>query len=1330
MTFTLHHIVAILAAVALALPLRAAEFVNSNTLSNLHVYAIEQDSLGYIWVATANGLCRHLGDSYDVFYCNQSDTTSLPSNNTTGLFYKHPNLWVSTGRGVASKDIHSKRFIRYSEGDSCDGFFRGFVEFQGDIYAYGFGGIYSVNQDRRKLEKVFSFPYSSVNTVVVTGDGAIWAASNQRLAKLNSRFKPVSSTKLPPECVINAIVPHNNILYLGTTDGLKVYDPSTEKISPAISDSPYNKMVVNSLLRIDADHILVNTRGGGQFFFDAETGSCSLKSTNFNLDNVQDEDISAAYIDSNKKLWLGTFDRGILKAHDYTSMFNADIKLENAFKGNFVTRISADNNNRLWIGTRYAGLQVYDRNTGTVTPSPLPASESFIQHIFRDSRNRLWVGFNESLAVGSLSPESTVLVNMHKFDNVGNVVSAAEDTQGNVWFGTSDNGIIVYRPDLSQKVHIIDHLFQSNNIPQIIPLSPDEMLVAAYTDGIYVVDTKTFEARPLSPKNRRMWITAVDMFLDKDMRLWVGTYDNGLVLYDFNTDTARRYSDFQSYDIVAVNEDAGGNIWLGTSNGLYRLNYKTGEIHSYLRGPGILGTQYHEKGSCRAADGSLYFGGNAGVQQITPAYSTELNSDISVYLTSVVPLYKGFSQDDEIKDTEVAFLDNITLSHRNNGLIINYAALDYSQPVEYAYMLEGYDKEWIESGDYTRSVYSNLPPGSYRFLVKTRVRGVWNEPVCLLKIRLKEAPWLHPLAIAAYVLIVILLILLLIKLYIHLKLEKERISLAEKRVIDEQTIAARKINFFHNISHELRTPLTLISAPMKQLQSNFRAMKPEDVERDLKYMDSNVRRLLSLTTQILNFREVQGETLPLAVSSGDVTAQCEQIVSLFNIYAAEKGISIDLVCHIIQKTVFYDADKFEKMLNNLLFNAVKYTPDGGHVTVRLELTRHPECAPAADGVYLELAVSDDGVGIGKGENMRNIFTRFSRLFNSSKVKAAGFGIGLDFVKKIVTIHHGYIVGRPNAIKGMTFIIDIPVEESAYAPEEFLHESPAAVTAVNDENAAVLSGSIPVNTERSVAEEESAKPKLLVVEDQTDLQEFIASLFHDDFEVFCAANGSEGLAMVRDELPDLIISDLMMPIMGGMDMINTLKNDLVTSHIPVIVLTAKNCDSDQIESYDTGAVLYMSKPFNPEVLKAAALSIIANIERQRQTVTATAGTTDEPVVEVSQLGGLDRKFLENLYAYINDNLSNTELNVNFLGRELGFSRSNFYRKVKALTGETPNDMLRIYRLNRAAEMLKSRSYSIGEIADLTGFATQSHFSSLFKKHFGMTPSEYVHAAVKV
>ncbi len=958
---------------------------------------------------------------------------------------------------------------------------------------------------------------------------------------------------------------------------------------------------------------------------------------------------------------------------------------------------------------------------------------------------------DNGLFVCSLS-EGPFLHNLKTFPRIGNVVTIAEDAQNRVWVGSSDGGIRIFNPDLTDVSPEASPLFSQSNITRLLPYNDKTMLAASYLENIYLIDLENLTATALNPHNQSQWDTAIDVYRARNGHLWIGTYDNGLIAYDPQSRRLRHFTDFRSHDILAIREDAEGNIWCCSSYGIYRIDPNTARINTYLKHDGITGNQYHEKCSFTDSEGNIYFGGNYGIQQVIPANVDGIRRNIPIYLTELNTLNRKPDADDTLATTDLPFLKRLDLDYDNNALSIGFTGLNYDARMEYAYMLEGFDKMWMFPGEYNHAIYSNLPAGKYRFLVKVKDNDTWSEATELLEVSVAEAPWLHPLAKIGYALFLLLLILMLTQLYIRLRLEKERLTLAEKQMEDERLMSQRKLNFFNNISHELRTPITLIYAPVKFLRKHYRSMPPQEVENSLEYIDKNVDRLLTLTTQILKFRTIQGESLPLQVQWHDPVTQIDNIIRLYNIYAAEKDLQVKFISSHQSIKAVYDSDKLEKIINNLLFNAVKYTPPKGHITVRLEISDHPEGAPDTSlGTYMEIQVIDDGVGI-PAEERKSIFTRFKRFFNPfSNRKEGGFGIGLNFVKHLVVKHHGAITYRPNAVKGTTFIVDIPVEPSAYTEKEWAPDNPDAQTTQPTDHEALptviteprtpapSTGSIPAEPAdeasetasapetheeepEPAAEAEPARHKLLVVEDKAEMADFIASVFASEADVTIAADGHTGIQKAMEELPDVIISDVMMPLMTGYEMLSRIKNEPATCHIPVVLLTAKSRDEDKIKGYDTGADLYMEKPFNPEVLHSAVNSILAKLERQKHQVVQTAGTAETPSAD--EMAPLDRKFLTRLYAYINENIGNSELNVNLLGRELGFSRTNFYRKIKALTGVTPNDLLRVCRLNRAAQLLLTREYTIGEISDMTGFGTQSHFSNLFKRQFGVTPRDYL------
>ncbi len=1328
------------------------------TLPNMHVNAMTQDSLGYIWVGTANGLCRDKGNGYDIFSSDKANPATIPSNNVTALLYRNGALWVATARGVAAKPAHSNEFIRYSvksEKQLSEGYYHGFITFDGKIYAYGYNGLYEIDPVNHLLVPKVNFDRRDIEAAALDRSGNMWISTGNELLCIDPDFRITSRVALPEDENVSAMLADGNYIILGSQAGMLRFDPATLQVIRMPGAENLANTPVNTLLPIErTDKLLVGTRGHGPQLFDKRSGTLHPVTGKFNLTRIPSVDITATFLDRDRNLWFGTFDKGVFRIPGRNDVFNDDTPLTGAFRGSFVTRIQGDSRNRFWIGTRYRGLALYDPASGKITgftPDTHPWLKAFptqfVQEIFIDSAGRLWVGMDNGLFVCSMG-DGTSLQNLMTLPRIGNIVTIAEDSRNRVWVGSSDGGLRIFNPDLTEVPRNPSPLFTSSNITRLLPYDENRMLAASYLDNIYLIDLDNLNATALDSRHHSQWDMAIDIYRARNGELWMGTYDNGLICYNPATGTLRHFTDFKSHDILAIREDDHGNIWCCSSYGIYRIDPHTSAINTYLKHDGITGNQYHEKCAFADHNGNLYFGGNYGIQHIIPANASAEINNIPIYLTELRTLNREPQPGDSLSVTDLPFLRRLDLDYDNNALSIGFTGLNYDSTLEYAYMLEGFDKMWIYPGGYNHAIYSNLPAGNYRFLVKVKDNDKWSDATQLLEVNVAEAPWLHPLAKVGYVIFILMLIIVLSQLYIRLRLEKERLALAEKKMEDERQLSLQKTNFFNNISHELRTPITLIYSPVKFMRKNFRTMRPDEIEESLEYIDNNIDRLLTLTTQILRFRTIQGESLPLQVDWHDPIAQTDNIIRLYNIYAAEKDLAVSFSCPHDSIKAVYDSDKLEKIMNNLLFNAVKYTPPKGHIIVRLELTNHPEGKPDNPlGTYMEIQVTDDGVGI-PTEETKKLFTRFKRFFNRfSNSKTGGFGIGLNFVKHLVEKHHGVITYRPNSVKGTTFIVDIPVDKTAYAESEWVHENPdkpagngntpphadetGNIENINHNMAPAqrepVGGTADSDADSTLDDEnepagEPTRHKILVVEDKKEMAGFIASVFSSEADVTIAENGHSGLHKAAEELPDVIISDIMMPLMTGYEMLSRIKSEPATSHIPVVLLTAKSRDEDKIKGYDTGADIYMEKPFNPEVLHSAVNSILAKLERQKHQIVSTAGTADTPPAD--EMAPLDRKFLTKLYAYINDNIGNSELNVNALGRELGFSRTNFYRKIKALTGVTPNDLLRVCRLNRAAQLLITREHTIGEISDMTGFGTQSHFSNLFKKHFGLSPRDYL------
>jgi len=1310
-------------------------------LSNLHVSAFAQDSLGYIWIATANGLCKSYGNSYDVFFYDEKNKNSIPSNNITGLYVdKSSKLWISTGNGVCSMSKERYEFQRYSKNNSSgsEGFFLGFIEYAGKILTYGYNGLFEIDRKNNSLIPRLKVDRQVIYSALLDKQNNLWINNGIELIKLNQSLSFVSKVALDNNENVNCMINYGNNILLGTERGIKLFDLNSLKIVENNFSNSLNELQINQLLLIEGGRkLLINTKNKGVLVYNFQTRELKDNNNNIEFNDIPSVDITTAFVDKEKNIWIGTFDRGHFMLSNKKKIFNKNKDLVNLLKNKFVTRIIGDRSGNMWIGTRYEGFLYYNTKNKKVikyndstTPWLSVFHSNFVQEIYCDSKNRLWIGYGNMLIVCKASQDGRITLEK-TYSGTGNVVTITEDNNKRIWAGSSDNGLYIYNEDLTLKKHIVSAVSNSNNITKVISLSSDKMLFSAYMDNIYIIDENTLVANALNSEYQNEWSNAVDMRLDNRNNLWIGTYGNGLMKYDLTRKILKQYKDLQRKDIVGIEYDKYHNIWASSSNGIYRVSPKNSIINVYLQQDGTGGNQYHEKCAFKDTSGRIYFGGNTGLEEITPDNVESEKQNIPVYLSdlklfgnSVVPVDGG------VIDKDISLIKELKLKYNENVVSLEFTSSGYDclSLLEFAYMLDGFDQTWNYVGKYNRATYSKLPAGSYSFLVKVKNgSGIWGTPKKLLDVTVKPAPWLHPIALFIYVVLLSLLIILLNRMYIRFKLAKERLTLTEARIAQEHKMSQMKVNFFTNISHELRTPLTLIYAPVKILREKYQSLNEQQLASNLDFIVNNVDRLMDLTNQLLKFRNIKDETLPLNVGPHDCVQQLASTVKLYNIYSAEKNLIVEFDCSYESLTILYDSDKVDKIVNNLLMNATKYTLENGSIVVKLDLVKHPEgIRNDNDWTYVEISISDTGIGIDKGDFSR-LFKRFTRLINPTKSdQIKGFGIGLNYVYHLVENHKGIIRAKRNATKGMTFIVDIPVSENAYTENERLRD-----LAEIKQDREMISYDEPVAITadaENIADEETSereRKRILVVEDNPEMNTFIAGLFSDKFDVTTAFDGLNGLQRAIEVIPDIIICDVLMPQMDGFEVCCKIKEDKDVCHIPVILLTAKNMDEDQIKGYDCGADMYLSKPFNPNVLNSIVNRMIIKQEMQQTLLMSTCGIQDSISTEEElELSPLDQKFLNKLYKYIEDNISNSEINVNLLGQDLGYSRTNFYRKVKALTNVTPNDLLKTYRLNRAAELILRREYTLGEISEMTGFGIQSHFSSSFKKHFGVSPKDYL------
>ena len=761
---------------------------------------------------------------------------------------------------------------------------------------------------------------------------------------------------------------------------------------------------------------------------------------------------------------------------------------------------------------------------------------------------------------------------------------------------------------------------------------------------------------------------------------------------------------------------------MSTLYGLGKYDRSVDKFINWFEADGIGGNQFYDRASCRMPDGTLVFGGTHGLTFFNPMDVTVNRSfnlcfeDLKVHNELVRPGECG------IMDKSLCCGSDIHLKHDQNSFSISFAALEYSEfeRVRYFYMLEGFDKHWIDANNNREAYYANIPAGKYLF----KVRATNNDQSVIeaentVEVLVEPPLWLTWWAICLYVLFFAAVIYLVAKTRRHLNEEKMAVLRERQEKEQEKKVNEMNMSFFANISHEFRTPLTMISGPVNQLIES-----PDltvENKRLLDIVQRNIRRMLRLVNQLLDFNKLENDSLKLQVKPIDLIAQLRNLTDIFRVTAHEKGVTFRTYGLEDSLTVWADEDKLDKICFNLLSNAMKFTQAGGKVEFGLDVISREEALKLfnlgdkdVDSRYMKVVVKDNGPGIPENQ-LERIFDRYYQLENQMRgVYNWGTGIGLYFAKTLARMHHGYLkAGNRDEGTGAAFTLLLPISESSYADSEKVQLE------VKDDSCPYIVSSVTYTDLPSSMSDEGRK-KVLLVDDDAEVIHYMKELLAPYYDVQSRFDADSAYTLMKEEAVDIVISDIVMPGKTGYELCRQIKDNIQISHIPVILLTAKATVEDQVQGLGCGADAYVTKPFEPQYLLALVQSQLSNRERIRSIL---AESTAVESLEDNALSPQDSTFMRELYQLMEDELSNSELDIAKMTEMLHISRTKFYYKVKGLTGENPSVFFKRYKLNRAAELLSDSRYNVSEIADLTGFSTLSHFSTSFKKQFGVSPSEY-------
>ena len=1338
-------------------------FAQSRTISFTHlsardglsqngVMAIFKDSKGFMWFGTRDGLNRYDGYSFVVFRHDNLNPKSLSNNFITVIKEdKEGILWIGTDNGLNSFDRKDETFKVYknltsnNHSISNNTIISILSSENGDLWVGTDNGLNLKKKGADTFERFHnlvnnpnSISGNGINTIYEDSQFNIWVGTkNNGLNKLKKGSKHFKAYKHDPKNVKS--ISSNNIRSIAESKDQKLWIGTTDSgISLLNEDGSFNHFKqeennVNSLtnnrvreLVFDKDNNLWIATYNGLNFLNTKDLQFEVYKNSDELSNtISQNSIRSLYLDQSGFLWAGTYFGGInlinLNSKQF-KYFQHNAAKKNSLSNNVVSAMVEDSKTNIWVGTEGGGLNYFDiKKQGFERVDHFNGQKinaQTIKSLLIDSKQNLWIGthLDGLLLMDSKSKKIRTFRNIDKDLNSltdNSVLSLLEDSSGKIWIGT-ESGLNLYnsKTDGLSKVHLKEGPM---SITKLFEDSEKNIWIGTKQNGLLVVNNETIKHYVNIPDNPRSLShnTIFDIFEDSKKQLWIGTYGGGLNLLDKTEHSFIQFkvSDGIINDIVyQIEEDDKNNLWISTPNGLSKFATSTKKFKNYTPKNGLPIEEFNTNSSLRHSSGRMVFGGFNGAISFDPDEIRDSPLGPSLRLTGLKLANKNVLPNDEneLLKAPLNETETITFSYDQNIFTIDYIALNYAHlgQNKYAYQLEGLESDWNYVDNKRSATYTNLAAGEYTFKVKAaNTDGVWSKTPVVLKIIKLPPYWQTTWAYIIYFMITLLLFALIRKYFlIKLRLENNlKLEKLEKQQIED--LSKLKLKFFTNISHDFRTPLTLIHGPLQELIK--KSNSHDDAHNHLLLIKKNVNLMLRLINQLMDFRKLETNTISLRLSKESISPFIKEIMFSFQELAKTKDIKFTFISKIENDILLFDKNKIEKILYNLLSNAFKFTHDGGKITVELS---HIPAKSMEHTNFLEILIKNSGDGIAK-KNLDNIFDRFFQDENQIDQTQSGSGVGLSITKSLVEIHKGYIHVKSKLKKNTKFIVGIPLDD-IYSNEEKTQEIIAQKI--------VNTSSFFKNKDVPALDKKQHAHTILIVEDNLELRNFLSQMLAPDYNVITAENGEVGVAKTHEHKPDVIISDIMMPVMTGLELCKTLKSDSKTSHIPIILLTARTTSSVELDSYDTGANDFISKPFNVDVLKSKVSNMVQSMNQIKKHSRKKILLVDAEINNSSA----DEEFLEKLSTYIRINITNPDLNVNKTGEDLGISRVHLYRKVKSITGKSPVEFIRDFRLAAAVKLLEQKNYNVNEVSYKVGFQDVSYFRKCFKKKYGISSTKYL------
>ncbi len=1288
-----------------------------------------------MWFGTQNGLNCWDGEIMKTFLPSDNDSTSIQDYNIQHIIQENNHLWVCTRAGVSRLNLKTMKFENFVVPSER------IVLYRDSIFVISPVGLFTFNTHKNIFEKATS-TYGGNNKLTaafVDLEDNLWIADEtaQRIIKISNTGKEYFQLPFSaPVELTELFVDSKKSLWIGTgAKGLVKYETESRKYTliNTISKPFYlNSPIVRQIIEDSENRIWVATFNGVSVFNIQNNSTSSIFSEKNNENSLRHNSVHSMYIGNDDIIWAGTYFGGVSYGKISDPLYKKYKKPLSAQTPLFpvIGQIIEDEKENLWIATEGGGLDYYNRetqiftnytkrndNTGlsqTNVKTICLAKDKLLIGTFRGGLNILdlktkkfeykkfgssqvtfesvtsiiplgedfLIGTNFGLFKYNLNGNFSKLLDSKIFENQSNplfVNHLARDSKGLIWLGTEFHGLVSYNPINGEIMHYNNKSLHDN--------SPENQAIN------YVLE-------------------------DHHFRLWVGTNGGGLYLFNKATQSFTQYTKdkdgIASNDIYGIQESRFGNLWVSTRNGLTRFDVENKKFYNYDHKSGFPLGELNHKALFLDKNGELFVGGIEGLVSFNEERLIHDNSNLNIIFSSLEVNNEEISANDntQLLQAHISNTQKLTLKPNHTVFKIGFSACNFNQDNhnQYQYKLKGFDEKWVNAGFSSTATYTNLNPGKYTFSVRgTDAVGTPITPTESIEIIVKPPITRTWFAYLFYTLLIIGLILLFNYFYlgkVRLKYQLEN-ARSEKDKIKE--INQYKLMFFTNVSHEFMTPLTIILSSIENIFSKNKL--PEEIKPSLQQILRNSKRLKNLNRELLDFRKLEQGHMRLQVQSNNIIPYLNDIFESFQVLAKEKKVNYQFVKNIEKEMLWYDSRQMDKVFYNLLSNAFNHTNVvGGMVTIKME----------SDQFETKIHISDNGKGISKDE-VSKVFNRFFRADQIKKHNEYyGSGIGLALSENIVKAHKGTILCQSELGVGTTFTVSLKKGRSHFNNNEIATKITENQFSL-DKDLIYTTGRLSNNLKEEVSELDSEEaPTLLIVDDNAEIRSIIKTIFIQKYHIELANSGEQGLEKAIQLQPDIIISDVKMPGMSGFEMCEMLKRNVKTSHIPIALLTALGSEEDKISGFKCGADSYITKPFNSESLVARIENLFENRKKLQSVFNQDLNTNSKSLAQ----NKTDQIFIDKAQQIIETHLLNPEFSVTDFAAEMSMSRTIFFKKIKAITGQTPNDFILTYKLKKAADiLLKNTEKNVSEVAYDLGFNSPRYFSQCFKSHFGTSPSKY-------